>query len=70
MIPGHGGVVDRMDCQIMMGMFVYVYINSFVLTAAEADADEVVRQLNSLKGEEQLHIYKLLGRSLRKNGFI
>lgn len=54
----------------MMGMFVYVYINSIVLTAQEADADEVVRQLNSLKGEEQLHIYKLLGRSLQKNGLI
>ena len=29
-IPGHGGVSDRMDCQIIMGAFTYFYINSFV----------------------------------------
>lgn len=26
-IPGHGGVTDRMDCQILMGLFVYVYVH-------------------------------------------
>lgn len=29
-IPGHGGVTDRFDCHILMGMFTYVYLNSFV----------------------------------------
>lgn len=24
-IPGHGGFTDRMDCQIVMGAFSYVY---------------------------------------------
>jgi phosphatidate cytidylyltransferase len=27
LIPGHGGLTDRMDCQLMMGMFSYVYIS-------------------------------------------
>ncbi len=30
LIPGHGGVTDRMDCQIVMGMFTYMYIYSFL----------------------------------------
>ena len=29
-IPGHGGVTDRMDCQIMNGVFTWVYYNTFV----------------------------------------
>lgn len=29
-IPGHGGITDRFDCQILMGMFTYSYFFSFV----------------------------------------
>ena len=30
-IPGHGGLTDRMDCQLLMGIFAYLYTTSFVL---------------------------------------
>lgn len=29
-IPGHGGMTDRMDCQFLMGLFVYLYFSSFI----------------------------------------
>uniref|UniRef100_A0A915EA32 Phosphatidate cytidylyltransferase n=1 Tax=Ditylenchus dipsaci TaxID=166011 RepID=A0A915EA32_9BILA len=29
-IPGHGGLMDRFDCQLLMGTFVNVFIHSFV----------------------------------------
>ena len=29
-IPGHGGLTDRMDCQLIMGMFSYLYITIVV----------------------------------------
>ncbi|KAF7376181.1 Phosphatidate cytidylyltransferase [Mycena sanguinolenta] len=29
-IPGHGGMTDRMDCQFLMGVFVYVYYSSLI----------------------------------------
>jgi phosphatidate cytidylyltransferase len=32
-IPGHGGIMDRFDCQFLMATFVNVYITSFILTA-------------------------------------
>ncbi len=39
LIPGHGGLVDRMDCQILMGMFVYVYMHAFVLPGQSSGLD-------------------------------
>jgi phosphatidate cytidylyltransferase len=30
LIPGHGGVSDRMDCQMIMGSFTYFYLITFL----------------------------------------
>ncbi|KAJ9568082.1 hypothetical protein OSB04_004048 [Centaurea solstitialis] len=30
-IPGHGGFTDRMDCQMVMAIFAYIYHQSFVI---------------------------------------
>jgi phosphatidate cytidylyltransferase len=29
-IPGHGGLTDRMDCQLLMGLFSFMYYQSFI----------------------------------------
>ena len=29
-IPGHGGVMDRMDCQFLMALYTWVHFNTFV----------------------------------------
>jgi phosphatidate cytidylyltransferase len=29
-IPGHGGFMDRFDCQLLMATFVHVYHSSFI----------------------------------------
>lgn len=29
-IPGHGGIMDRFDCQYLMATFVHVYLTSFI----------------------------------------
>nr|CAD1829818.1 unnamed protein product [Ananas comosus var. bracteatus] len=31
-IPGHGGITDRMDCQMVMAVFAYTYYQSFVMS--------------------------------------
>lgn len=30
LIPGHGGVVDRFDCQVVTAPFVYLYLKKFL----------------------------------------
>jgi CDP-diglyceride synthetase len=35
LIPGHGGVVDRFDCQVVTAPFVYLYLKNFLSTASE-----------------------------------
>jgi phosphatidate cytidylyltransferase len=32
-IPGHGGVMDRFDCQLLMALCVWVYYNTFIKTS-------------------------------------
>ena len=32
LIPGHGGVIDRLDCQIVTAPFVFLYLNNFFTT--------------------------------------
>ena len=35
LIPGHGGVVDRFDCQVVTAPFVYLYLKNFLSAAAK-----------------------------------
>jgi phosphatidate cytidylyltransferase len=53
-IPGHGGVTDRMDCQLIMGLFSYLYIESFLKKEPIVDRlfDLVTRQLNRQQAGE------------------
>lgn len=35
-IPGHGGLTDRMDCQLLMVYFTHFYLNSFICVRKES----------------------------------
>jgi len=37
-IPGHGGFTDRMDCQLVMGSFTFVYLTYVIIGGAAAAA--------------------------------
>ncbi|XP_078400041.1 phosphatidate cytidylyltransferase 1 isoform X2 [Cetorhinus maximus] len=64
-IPGHGGIVDRFDCQYLMATFVHVYITSFI---RGPNPSKVLQQLLVLQPEQQLHIYNVLKSHLLEKG--
>jgi CDP-diglyceride synthetase len=42
LFPGHGGLVDRLDCQLILAPFVYLYLS---LTKDNGDASSAVTDL-------------------------
>lgn len=56
-IPGHGGLVDRFDCQYLMASFVNVYIYSFVRAP---NPTKILHLIYQLKPEDQMNIYHML----------
>ncbi|KAL3632709.1 Phosphatidate cytidylyltransferase 3 [Castilleja foliolosa] len=65
-IPGHGGFTDRMDCQMVMAIFAYIYYQSFILpqtNSVDVILDQIVR---SLDFEEQERLYIMLGQIFKQ----
>ncbi|XP_056424744.1 phosphatidate cytidylyltransferase 1 isoform X2 [Hyla sarda] len=66
-IPGHGGIMDRFDCQYLMATFVHVYITSFI---RGPNPSKVLQQVLALQLEQQLNIYKVLKTHLMEKGVL
>uniref|UniRef100_A0A183CJW6 Phosphatidate cytidylyltransferase n=1 Tax=Globodera pallida TaxID=36090 RepID=A0A183CJW6_GLOPA len=66
-IPGHGGLMDRFDCQLLMGSFVNVYISSFIRSP---NPNRIVQQTLWLPVEDQLAVYHALQEQLIAGGLI
>ncbi|XP_021763486.1 phosphatidate cytidylyltransferase 1-like [Chenopodium quinoa] len=65
-IPGHGGITDRMDCQMVMAVFAYIYHQSFVKLQS-LSVDTILDQiLMNLTFEEQLNLYRKIGEILQQ----
>ncbi|XP_071496634.1 phosphatidate cytidylyltransferase 2-like [Diadema antillarum] len=65
--PGHGGIMDRFDCQFLMASFLYVYIQTFLKTA---NPQKLTQQILQLSPDEQLNIFNQLQEQLQKRGLL
>ncbi|KAF9986162.1 hypothetical protein BGZ75_002127 [Mortierella antarctica] len=68
-IPGHGGITDRMDCQFLMGLFSYMYYQSFIKTSA-VTVGFVLQTATKLKGPEQMELFDHLRQYLIGQGLL
>merc|ERR1712107_763241 len=64
-IPGHGGIMDRFDCQFLMATFVYIY--SFINLPTPG---KIIQQVFLLLPEEQLELFRELEASLLQRGIL
>jgi phosphatidate cytidylyltransferase len=68
LIPGHGGMMDRMDCQVVMALFVYVYYRTFIQTQ-KFEVEQIIKLITRMDKEEQMEIYQLLFKNLFSKNF-
>lgn len=69
-IPGHGGIVDRMDCQFLMGFFSYLYYDTFVATHSVTMGSVLQSAILSLTPEDQIQLTVSLTKYLFNQGVV
>ncbi|KAJ3267689.1 hypothetical protein HK104_005704 [Borealophlyctis nickersoniae] len=58
-IPGHGGITDRMDCQFLMGLFSYMYYQSFIGAVKVVTVGKLLEMaVQQLTADEQIELWK------------
>lgn len=69
-IPGHGGIVDRFDCQFLMGFFSFLYYDTFVATHSVTMDNVLQKAIHSLSSDDQVQLAYALSKYLTNNGLI
>jgi phosphatidate cytidylyltransferase len=62
-IPGHGGVMDRMDCQLIMLLFTWVHFNTFIKSQMTT-IPRLLASASLLPLSDQRELYQLLGKQI------
>lgn len=64
-IPGHGGVMDRMDCQFLMALCTWVHYNTFVKMAT-ISVPKMIYMYNMLSSQEQKEFLEAIKNSAKR----
>ena len=64
---GTGGFMDRLDCQMVMILFTFVYLTSFVLPSdtnlnlnSSSSLSEIIQSISGLNLKDQQHLMNVL----------
>eukprot|EP00475_Leptophrys_vorax_P030491 TRINITY_DN4572_c0_g1_i1.p1 TRINITY_DN4572_c0_g1~~TRINITY_DN4572_c0_g1_i1.p1 ORF type:complete len:426 (-),score=15.74 TRINITY_DN4572_c0_g1_i1:122-1243(-) len=66
-IPGHGGVTDRMDCQMVMAVFSFIYYQSFIAPHT-VTVESVLTHVMSMEVDQVKEVYVRIGNFLLSKG--
>ncbi|OZJ06971.1 hypothetical protein BZG36_00245 [Bifiguratus adelaidae] len=69
-IPGHGGLTDRMDCQFLMGLFSYMYYQSFIKTNTMNVGNVLTAIITNLSHNEQLQLLERMHAYMADQGIL
>ena len=64
LIPGHGGVFDRVDCQLIMGLATQIYFTTFIGRYPLSLA-RVQSLVAALSVADQRELHAALGKALK-----
>ena len=67
-IPGHGGITDRMDCQMVMALFSHLYITNFIRQPGLMTVGQLLLKIEFLTNENLLRLYKTVGKMIVTRG--
>ena len=67
-IPGHGGVYDRVDCQLIMGLATQTYYVTFIGPSALLSSARLLQLALTLPADDQISLYAALGKTLKAQG--
>ncbi|XJO78396.1 hypothetical protein BDV3_002844 [Batrachochytrium dendrobatidis] len=67
-IPGHGGLTDRMDCQFIMGVFSFIYFQSFIGTTGVTVGTVLQSAVSYLSIADQVELHRRLTQYLAGQG--
>ncbi|KAL4494106.1 hypothetical protein ABPG72_016062 [Tetrahymena utriculariae] len=59
-IPGHGGLTDRMDCQLLMGTFTFCYLNYIIIGSVVSIIASINSNFKSLSLDNQAKVLEQL----------
>ena len=62
-IPGHGGITDRFDCQVLMAIFSYLYYQNYVFREEPSIAN-VLAEAIRLPNTQQIELFQRLANLL------
>ncbi|KAL4465958.1 hypothetical protein ABPG74_004195 [Tetrahymena malaccensis] len=59
-IPGHGGLTDRMDCQLLMGTFTFCYLNYIIIGSVVSLIGSINSNFKTLSLDNQQKVLEQL----------